>query len=144
MTQDIDFKQVPHGWLLCYVSECPRKATCLRYQACLEAPSSSYFHQCVMPSVLKQPQCPAYRPMQKTQVAIGFRHIFKDVKASDITRMRSELMDFLGSPATFYRYRNGSKPLNPRQQQWIQDMFRRHGYSDDIAFDEVKDMYIFD
>ena len=144
MDKDFDFSQVPHNWLLCYVPQCPRKDSCLRYQACLRAPAASYFHQCILPSVLQQPQCPQYRPVRKLQVAIGFRHIFKDVKASDISRMRSELADFLGSKATYFRYQRGERSLNPRQQQWIRNMFRRHGYSDDITFDDIKETYIFD
>ena len=144
MDKDFNFSQVPRSWALCYVSECPRKEDCLRYQACLAAPPIKYFGKCVMPNALVQKECPMFRPIQKTQVALGFRHIFNDVKANDVAQMRAELAAYLGCVATFYRYRNGERPLNPRQQQWIKDMFRRHGYSDDVPFDEVKDVYLFD
>lgn len=144
MIEDFDFRQVPRNWALCYVSECPRKGECLRYQVCLQAPDIKYLGKCVMPNVLKQKECPMFRPIQKTSVALGFRHIFNNVLAKDIAQMRAELTAFLGSSTTFYRYRNGEYPLNPRQQQWIQDMFRRHGYSDNVAFDSAKDIYLFD
>ena len=144
MTENIDFRQVPRGWALCYVSECPRKSECLRYQACLQAPLIRYLGKCVMPNVLKQEECPMFRPVQKVRVAVGFRHIFDRVLAKDVAQMRAELKDFFGSRTTCYRYQIGRQPLNPRQQQWIKDLFRRHGYNDDIAFDESKDVYIFD
>ena len=144
MDKDFDFNKVPRSWALCYVSECPRKQECLRYQACLAAPPVKYFGKCVMPNALLQKECPMFRSIQKTQVALGFRHIFNNVLAKDIAQMRAELMAFLGSSTTFYRYRGGEYVLNPRQQQWIKDMFRRHGYSDDVAFDSMEDVYIFD
>lgn len=144
MDKDFDFKQVPRNWALCYVSECPRKDECLRYQACLQAPPLKYMRKCVMPNILLQKKCPMFRPIEKMQVAFGFRNIFNEVKAKDIVRMRSELKDFFGSRSTLYRYQVGRRPLTPLQQQWIKNMFRRHGYSDDLAFDESKDVYFFD
>lgn len=144
MDKDFDFNKVPRSWALCYVSECPRKEDCLRYQVCLTAPPIKYFGKCVMPNALLQDPCPMFRPIKKTTVALGFRHIFDRVQAMDVVQMRTELTDFFGSRTTLYRYQIGRRPLTPRQQQWIKDIFRRHGYSDDVPFDEVKDVYLFD
>lgn len=144
MENDFNFKQVPRSWALCYLSECPRHSECLRYQACLAAPDGRVYHKCILPSVLRQGPCQHFRPVEKMPMALGFRNIFNEVKAKDIARMRAELADFLGSTTSFYRYRNGLNPLTPLQQQWIRDMFHRYGYSDDLAFDGSKDVYIFD
>ena len=144
MIEDLDFSQVPRSWALCYVAECPRKEECLRYQACLKAPPLKYLHKCVMPNILQKNECHMFRPIRKLKVALGFRNIFIDVKARDITKMRTELTAFLGSPATYFRYRNGTRPLTPMQQQWIEDMFRRYGYNGDVVYDKVKDVYFFD
>lgn len=144
MDSDFNFKQVPRNWSLCYLSECPRHDECLRYQACLHAPDGRVYHRCILPSVIRRGDCQHFRPVEKMRMALGFRNIFNNVLARDIAKMRAELMDFLGSSTTFYRYRSGEYPLSPLQQQWIRDMFRRRGYSDDIAFDSFKDVYIFD
>ena len=143
MENDFSFKQVPRGWAICYVPDCPRHDECLRYQAYLHAPEGRVYHKCILPTVLLQGDCQHFRPIEKVRMALGFRNIFIDVKARDVTKMRAELTDFLGSPATFFRYRNGTNPLNPLQQQWIRNMFRRYGYSDNVAFDETKDVYFF-
>lgn len=143
MDKDFDFKQVPYGWAMCYVEACPRKDECLRYQVYLSLPGCMV-NKCVMPAALRQPSCPHFRPIRKMRVAIGFQHIFNKVLASDIAIMRAELAAFLGCRATFYRYRRGDQPLNPRQQKWIQEMFRRHGYTDEVTFDQYKDVYVFD
>lgn len=143
MDKDFDFKQVPYGWALCYVEACPRKDECLRYQVYLSLPGR-IVNKCVMPGALRQPSCPHFHPIHKMRIAIGFRYIFEKVLAKDIAAMRAELAAFLGCRATFYRYRRGDQPLNPRQQKWIQEMFRRHGYTDEVVFDQYKDVYVFD
>ena len=143
MDKDFDFKQVPYGWAMCYVEACPRKDECLRYQVYLSLPGRTV-NKCVMPGVLRQPSCPHFRPIRKMRVAIGFQHIFNKVLASDIATMRAEMASFLGCRATFDRYRRGDQPLNSRQQKWIQEMFRRHGYTDEVVFDKYKDVYVFD
>lgn len=143
MDKDFDFKQVPYGWAMCYVEACPRKDECLRYQVYLSSLRRT-MHNCVMPGALLKKTCPHFHPIRKMRVAIGFRYIFEKVLARDIASMRSEMASFLGCRATFYRYRRGDQPLNPRQQKWIQEMFRRHGYTDEIVFDKYKDVYVFD
>lgn len=144
MDKDFDFKQVPHGWAMCYVEACPRKDECLRYQVYLNSPKGRTTNKCVLPAALLKEECPHFRSIRKMRVAIGFQHIFNKVLASDIATMRSEMASFLGCRATFYRYRRGDQPLTPRQQKWIQEMFRRHGYTDEVTFDKYEDVYIFD
>ena len=144
MDQDFDFKQVPFHWELCYITECERKAECLRYQACLPAPPAAHRHPCILPTVLQQRQCPYFHAIQKMRVAVGFRYIFNKVLAKDIAAMRSDMAAYLGSTTTFYRYRNGEYLLNPRQQQWIRDLFRRYGYTHEVVFDDSKEVYVFD
>lgn len=144
MEDKFNFKQVPQDWAICYVPQCPRKDECLRYQMCLRAPQGRVYHKCILPTVLSQGECQHFRPIDKIRVALGFRNIFNEVKAKDITRMRAELADFLGSQPTYYRYRDGRRSLTPLQQQWIRDMFRRYGYTEEIVFDDSKDIYSFD
>lgn len=144
MDKDFDFKQVPYDWAMCYVAACPRKDECLRYQVYLNSPKGWTMNKCVMPNALLKKTCLHFHPIRKMQAAIGFTNIFNEVKAKDIAEMRKELAVFLGSTTTFYRYRKGEILLNPRQQQWIRDMFRRYGYTEEVVFDGSKEVYIFD
>ena len=143
MDQDFDFKQVPFHWELCYIAECERKAECLRYQACLQAPPAANRHPCILPTVMQQRQCPYFHPMQKMRVAVGFRYIFNKVLAKDIAEIRSEIRNYLGNKSAFYDYRKGKRPLMPRQQQWICDLFRRYGYTHEVEFDAYKDVFVY-
>ena len=143
MDKDFDFKQVPPHWPLCYVAACGRKDECMRYQACLWAPKGQVRHPCVLPTVTQRKQCPQFHPIQKMRVAVGFRYIFNKVLAKDIADMRSQMRVYLGNKSAFYDYRKGKRPLVPRQQDWIVQLFRRYGYTHEVEFDAYKDIFVY-
>lgn len=144
MDNDFDFRQIPFDWALCYIAECQRKDECMRYQVCRLMPEGTTRNACVLPTVLRKTECPHFHPIRKVEVAVGFQYLFNDVKARDVTAMRSELMAYLGGGGTYYRYRNGARPLMPEQQQWIANLFRRYGYTENLIFDGYEHIYRFD
>ena len=144
MGKNFDFRQVPFNWALCYISECGRKEDCMRYQVCLSAPDGVTKNPCVLPTVMRKENCPHFHPIQVVRAAVGFQHIFAEVKEKHHASMRSEMAKYLGSGGTFYRYRNGERLLMPEQQEWIKNMFRRYGYTEEIEFDNYKNIYRFD
>lgn len=143
MDQDFNFKQVPRSWALCYVPQCPRKQECLRYQVCMQVPDRRVYHKCILPSVLSQGDCQYFCPIEKVRAAVGFRNIFGKVLAKDIASIRSNMIDYLGSRSSFFRYQRGALLLMPAQQEWIQQLFQHYGYTDPLRFDAYKDVYMF-
>lgn len=143
MDNELDFKQVPYHWSLCYLSECGRKEECMRYQVCQLMPERMTDHPCVLPSVLKREECPRFHPIKRVKAAYGFRFIFQKVLAKDITEIRSRIARYLGSQATFFRYQRGDYPLMPKHQAWIQKLFRQYGYTEELSFDRYRDIYQF-
>ena len=144
MDKSFNFKDVPYNWALCYIAECSRKAECMRYQMCASAPDDVTKNPCVLPTVLKKKACPHFHPIKVVRAAVGFHHIFDEVKEKHHAQMRAEMAGYLGAGGTFYRYRNGERLLMPEQQEWIERMFRRYGYTEEIRFDSYKDVYRFD
>lgn len=61
----------------------------------------------------------------------------------DDTPLRDRIKAYLGGNTTYYRYHHGERLLTPEQQQWILDLFHRHGYTDGLHFDEYRDLYDF-
>lgn len=143
MDKTFDFNQVPYDWTLCYVERCSHKDECMRYQVCLIAPDSMTRNKCVLPTVLKKRECPHFMPIKKVRAAIGFQHIFDEIKAKHSHVMRMKLANYLGTGGSYYRYRNGENLLMPEQQEWIKKMFRDFGYTEEVVFDDYKDVYRF-
>lgn len=144
MGNDFDFSQIPYNWALCYIAECSRKEECMRFQVCQDVPDELTKNPCVLPTVMRRNVCPHFHPISIVRAAVGFLHIFDEVKEKHHAAMRKELAGYLGGGGTFYRYRNGEQLLMPEQQEWIKKMFLRYGYTEEVVFDNYKNVYRFD
>ena len=71
---------------------------------------------------------------QYLQQRIGERHHQDACRVGRLLRQQNDIL----------QVSEGEKPLNPFQQEWIRQLFRRYGYNDDFAFDNTKEVYIFD
>ena len=115
----------------------------MRYQVCKLAPNGLTRNNCVLPTVMNKKECPHFSPIQVVRAAVGFSRIFAEVKEKHHAAMRREMAGYLGGGGTFYRYRNGERLLMPEQQEWIKKMFLRYGYTEEVVFDDYKDVYRF-
>ena len=139
LDKDFNYSKLPYGWTLCSLSECSRKEECLRYQVCQSVTLTR--GQCVLPAVLLKETCPYFHPIRKVNVAIGFKGIFREVKERDHSEIRRKIANYLGRGGTYYRYRNGERSLTPKQQEWIRQLFRRYGYTEEVVFDRYETIY---
>lgn len=48
-----------------------------------------------------------------------------------------------GGNTTYYRFHHGERLLTPEQQKWIINLFRRHGYTEELHFDGYRNVYDF-
>jgi hypothetical protein len=48
---------------------------------------------------------------------------------------------YLGGNGTYYRYDHGERLLTPEQQDWIINLFKQYGYTDNLEFDGDKEVY---
>lgn len=143
LIMDIIYKEVPIDWAVCFLESCPRKEECMRFQCGLIMPDDKEIAIAVTPSVLKMKTCPRYASIEKMWVALGFQHIFDDVKAKHANELRSRITNYLGSKTTYYRCLRGEKYLTPEQQEWIKNLLAKYGYTENIEFDEYKELYCF-
>ena len=143
LKQDFDFASVPAGWQLCFCEDCPRHGECLRYRAGQHVPAKLHWGPAVYPTAWKSGECDFFREAQIVTLAWGFKPLFRDVKQKDYTPLRDKIKGYLGGHGTYYRYNRGERLLNPEQQEWVLNLFRRYGYTEDLAFAQYKDAYDF-
>ena len=67
-------------------------------------------------------------------MAYGMTKSFEDVKAKDIAQIRKRLYNYFGQ-AEYFRRRNASKPITPKEQEFVRKVFAEFGY--EIAFDKI-------
>lgn len=135
---------IPSGWPVCFLHDCPQRQQCLRHHAAFALLPELQVGEAVFPSARTADGCAKFHPIAHVRVAVGFKGIFREVKERDAHAMRMAITRYLGNSSSYYRHRNGSIPLLPEQQAWIADLFRRYGYTEELQFDDYREAYRFE
>lgn len=135
--------QVPPSFCLCFQADCPRAGECIRFLAGKHAGEERTCGPAVYPAARRGSGCTCYKRTRLIRAAYGFNALFAEVKKKDDTPLRNRIKAYLGGHTTYYRYHHGERLLTPEQQEWITDLFRRHGYEGDLKFDAYRDVYDF-
>ena len=138
-----DFAAVPAGWQLCFCEDCPQHGECLRFMAGQHIPDKLRWGPAIYPSAWKHGACEFFREARTQRLAWGFDLLYREVKQKDYTLLRDRIKSYLGGHGTYYRYNRGERMLNPKQQEWIINLFRRHGYTENLVFEHYCDAYDF-
>ena len=139
-----DFRNVPHNWALCFLSECPKKEECLRQLAARHAPEDRNFGPAIYPNIPRgENGCRFFTNGEPKRMAWGFNTLFAEVKSKHEQGLRIAMKNYLNGHSNYYRYHNGKRLLSPEQQQWIIDLFRRYGYTEGLTFDNYTYIYDF-
>lgn len=141
----LNFRSVPLSWQLCFLSECPKKDECLRQMVAKHLPKSRQFGPAVYPTMeIGENGCRLFTACRPKQMAWGFETLFSDVKSKHEQGLRQAMKSYLGGHGTYYRCNSGKKLLTPEQQEWIINLFRQNGYSENLVFDHYVTAYDFD
>lgn len=140
---NLNWKNVPEGWALCFNSECPLHESCLRWQAGKRAPQEVTVARCITPRALTGDWCVHFASMEPQTYAYGFSTIYQRVLKNDFTPLRKQMTEHLQGKRYYYEYLRGERPLSPEQQQWIRRLFERYGYGDSVVFDRLQEAYNF-
>ena len=139
----INIEDVPASWKYCFCEGCPQHDDCLRFQTGLLVPDKLTWGTAVYPTAYKNGDCPHFKAVRLMHAAYGFEPLFREVKQKDYTMLRDMIKKYLGSHNTYYRYNRGELLLTPEQQQWILQLFERHGYTENLHFEHYRDVVDF-
>lgn len=142
---ELDFRNVPLSWQLCFLSECPKKDECLRQLAAKHLPENRDFGPAVYPTMkIGEEGCRLFTAGRPKQMAWGFETLFSEVKSKHEQALRLAMKNYLGGHTSYYRYHRGKRLLTPEQQEWIVGLFQQYGYSQGLVFDHYVTAYDFD
>jgi hypothetical protein len=137
-----DVKRMPLSWQVCFLSECPVKEQCLRQLAVGFVSDERDFGPAVYPTMkVDEHGCRLFVKAETKRMAWGFKTLFSDVKSRHEQALRNSLKVYLGGHSSFYRYNRGERLLNTEQQDWILNLFRQYGYTDNLTFDHFVETY---
>ena len=133
-TTYFNFEKRPSGYLNCLSDDCPLAEKCLRRISAEYSKENDEFFRVVNHRLIDKTNCKHYVENKKVDMAYGMTKSFENVKAKDIVQIRKSLQNYFGY-AEYFRRRNASKPITPKEQEFIRKVFADFGY--EIAFDKI-------
>lgn len=133
----INYKEVPYYWALCFQDDCPMASTCLRFAAGEQIPEQLTQHMAVMKGARNGTTCSMYREMKLVTIAYGMTNLFNGLPREVAIGMRNKVMNLFGSRAHYYRYRAGKYPIAPDIQEKINQIFRKYNIKHPAKFDRT-------
>ncbi len=142
--KNIDFKNVPDNWALCFAQNCNLSKECMRYIAGKSVSADLKTATTVLPQLQTKKGCAVFQKVKEERLAWGFTHIFDDVTHKQYLVMRKAMEEYLGSRFEYYRYHRGVRKLRAKQQAGICELFAYYGYAKDVVFDHYETVPIFE
>lgn len=143
MKADFDYTAVPHAFIHCLHAQCPRAAECLRYQVVLHVPAEHHSISIVNPSYTpaKGKECTYFLPDRMQRFALGIQHLFDKLPHDDAIIIKRQMIAHF-TRSTYYRYWRKERALTPDDQEYIRKLYLRRGITDEPAYDEYREQYV--
>lgn len=142
MTEKEVFSHKAPNYLLCFINECPRRATCLRWLVGQELQSNDYNILSVNPMhpEVKANKCALYREKKHVRYAKGMMHFYNEMTRSQEIGIKHRLIVHYGR-RQYYEYRRGERLISPEMQAFIGQVCKEHGYTKEPHYDGWQDDY---
>ena len=142
MTEKEIFSHKAPNYLLCFINECPRRATCLRWLVGQELQSNDYNILSVNPMhpEVKANKCALYREKKHVRHAKGMMHFYDEMTRSQEVGIKHRLIVHYGR-RQYYEYRRGERLISPEMQAFIGQVCKEHGYTKEPHYDGWQDDY---
>ena len=145
MEKQLESKNIPYGYKLCFNESCPLRDKCLHYQAYLLKPADRIGGPAIYPDAWKNGQCQRFNEAKQVQKAWGFTHIYDNVPHHLRASARRCVSNYFSAGSgPYYRYHHGENKLSPRQQADIMAILAKFGSTEDLAFDYYETDWDFD
>ena len=142
MTEKEIFSHKAPNYLLCFINECPRRATCLRWLVGQELQSNDYNILSVNPMhpEVKANKCALYREKKHVRYAKGMMHFYDEMTRSQEIGIKHRLIVHYGR-RQYYEYRRGERLISPEMQAFIGQVCKENGYTKELRYDGWQDDY---
>ena len=144
MEKQLQNKNIPYGYALCFNKACQLRETCMHYQAYLFQPKDQLSGHTILPSAWQNGPCKRYCEVKLIKKAWGFNNIYMNVPYYLKAEARQKVKKYFSSGnGPYYRYHHGENKLLPRQQEDIMQILAKYGSTDGLKFDHYEMDYDF-
>lgn len=142
MNETFDYSKVPYDFDHCQQAQCPQAETCLRRLAAIHAPQTLPSMKSVNPNSLPADltRCPYHLSTRKVRIAWGIKGFLNRLPLEDAKAIRRTLILHF-TKTHFYRLQRKERCLRPRDQEYIRQLFRRYGVTEEPAYEYYTEEY---
>ena len=145
MEKQLEIKNIPYGYPLCFNEECLLRDKCMHYQAYLLKGGTQLAGSAIYPEAWKNGKCQRFNEIKMVKKAWGFTRIYNNVPHYQKAEARQRVMNYFSRGCgPYYRYHHGENKLSPREQEDIIAILAKFGTTEGIAFDHYETDWDFD
>lgn len=139
MEKELEIKDIPSKYKLCFNEACQLRDNCMHYQAYLRKPETVLAGPAIYPDAWKNGQCEHFNEVKIVTKAWGFTRIYNNVPQYLVATARRKVSHYFSKGCgPYYRYHHGENKLTPQQQQEILNILAQYGPTDGLAFDHYE------
>lgn len=145
MKEHLNSYDAPINFMLCANHTCNKQSNCLRYRVLQSGKQTVISVNILNPNmyVSKSKDCSYFKEAEMYSYALGITHLFDALPYAKAKELRARMINHFGK-SMFYRFLRKEKHINPEQQQWIKQLFKKHSIVDEMHYDEYKQQYNWD
>jgi len=129
------FREKAASYTVCFNESCARRATCLRWILREYIPGDTLVSPCVNPrnAEVASGRCPLYRDSQPRRMPYGILSVYHDMPGRMERSIKNRLISQY-SRKRYYEYHNGTRPLTPEVEQYVRQVIRANGWTEEPRF----------
>lgn len=144
MLDKFDYFRVPNGFAHCFNDRCEQAGSCLRHQIIPYIPEERWSVPIVNPArIVPGGDCPGFMSDQPVRFAYGMEHLLDELPYREAKEVKSVMKRHFGKTC-FYRLKRRERCFSPQDQQYVRNLFRRHGIEKEPAFDSYTEDFLWD
>ena len=129
------FTEKAQSYVVCYTSECPLRAHCLRHILTHYVPQDQYLTKSINltnPQMQRQ-DCPHYASDQPVRMPYGLYPMYHDMPGYLERAVKNHLISKY-SRKRYYEYHNGTRPLTPEVEAYVRKTLKASGWTQEPVF----------
>ncbi len=135
MIKELDYSIVPKQFGHCLNGNCKRADKCLRYQVTKFITEDTRYINVLSPQwKLTGKKCTEFLDDTPVKYAYGWNKMFDKLIHEQAVAVKNELLYSFGKNL-FYRLKRHERPFTPQAQDFVRNVFQRHGIGEEPEYD---------
>lgn len=141
MIETLNYMEVPSHFIHCFLADCPKASSCLRYKATRFLPTDKRDIKVLNPVFIGDPrECKEYMSDKPVLYAFGMSKLYDELPYAKAKDIKDDVIFKIGK-TQYYRMKKEAIGISPLQRSTIKKVFLKYGIVVDPVFDRYESVY---